>query len=72
VAVIVLPLYVPPVIFGAGALDALAGGLPWTGGLFLLLAYSAGGRGPGPDRHGGGVPERAGLRERSFLEAVGG
>jgi heme exporter protein B len=41
VAVIVLPLYVPPVIFGAGALDALAGGLPWTGGLFLLLAYSA-------------------------------
>jgi heme exporter protein B len=40
VAVIVLPLYVPPVIFGAGALDALAGGLPWTGGLFLLLAYS--------------------------------
>jgi heme exporter protein B len=39
VAVIVLPLYVPPVIFGAGALDALAGGLPWTGGL-LLLAYS--------------------------------
>jgi len=39
VAVIVLPLYVPPVIFGAGALDALAGGLPWTGGLFLMLAY---------------------------------
>ena len=41
VAVIVLPLYVPPVIFGAGALDALAGGLPWTPGLFLMLAYCA-------------------------------
>lgn len=41
VAVIVLPLYAPPVIFGAGALDALAGGLPWTGGLLFLLAYSA-------------------------------
>jgi heme exporter protein B len=41
VAVIVLPLYVPPVIFGAGALDALAGGLAWTGGLYLLLGYCA-------------------------------
>ena len=41
VAVIVLPLYAPPVIFGAGALDALTGGLPWTGGLLFLLAYSA-------------------------------
>ncbi|MDB5455157.1 MAG: heme exporter protein [Caulobacter sp.] len=41
VAVIVLPLFVPPVIFGAGALDALAAGLPWTGGLWLLLAYAA-------------------------------
>lgn len=41
VAVIVLPLYAPPVIFGAGALDALSGGLPWTGGLLFLLAYSA-------------------------------
>lgn len=41
VAVIVLPLYAPPVIFGAGALDALMGGLPWTGGLLFLLAYSA-------------------------------
>jgi heme exporter protein B len=41
VAVIVLPLYAPPVIFGAGALDALTGGLPWTGGLLFLLSYSA-------------------------------
>jgi heme exporter protein B len=41
VAVIVLPLYAPPMIFGAGALDALSGGLPWTGGLLFLLAYSA-------------------------------
>ena len=40
-AVIVLPLYVPPVIFGAGALDALSAGLPWTAGLWLMLAYCA-------------------------------
>jgi heme exporter protein B len=40
-AVIVLPLFVPPVIFGGGALDALAGGLPWTAGFVLLCAYAA-------------------------------
>lgn len=40
-AVIVLPLFVPPVIFGGGALDAFAGGLPWTGGFALLAAYAA-------------------------------
>jgi heme exporter protein B len=39
VAVIVLPLFVPPVIFGAGAVDALAAGLDWTSGLMLLGAY---------------------------------
>lgn len=40
-AVIVLPLFVPPVIFGGGALDSYAGGLPWVGGLALLGAYAA-------------------------------
>ena len=40
-AVIVLPLFVPPVIFGGGALDALASGLPWRAGLALLAAYAA-------------------------------
>ncbi len=40
-AVIVLPLFVPPVIFGGGALDAFAGGLPWRPGLALLGAYAA-------------------------------
>jgi heme exporter protein CcmB len=40
-AVIVLPLFVPPVIFGGGALDAFAGGLPWQGGFALLGAYAA-------------------------------
>lgn len=40
-AVIVLPLFVPPVIFGGGALDAFAGGLPWKPGLALLGAYAA-------------------------------
>lgn len=39
VAVIVLPLFVPPVVFGAGAIDALAGGLDWRPGLLLLSAY---------------------------------
>jgi heme exporter protein B len=40
-AVVVLPLFTPPVIFGGGALDALAGGLPWRGGFALLCAYAA-------------------------------
>lgn len=40
-AVIVLPLFVPPVIFGGGALDSLAGGLPWKAGFALLAAYAA-------------------------------
>jgi heme exporter protein B len=40
VAVIVLPLFCPPVIFGAGAAQALAFGLPWTPGLGFLAAYS--------------------------------
>ena len=39
-AVIVLPLFAPPVIFGAGALQAAASGLPWTSGLLLLAGYA--------------------------------
>ena len=40
-AVIVLPLFVPPVIFGGGALSAYQTGLPWTAGFALLAAYAA-------------------------------
>jgi heme exporter protein B len=40
IAVIVLPLFAPPVIFGGGAISALAGGLGWTPGLLLLCGYS--------------------------------
>jgi heme exporter protein B len=40
-AVIVLPLFVPPVIFGGGALDAFTSGLPWQGGFALLGGYAA-------------------------------
>jgi heme exporter protein B len=47
-AVIVLPLFVPPVIFGGGALSSLASGLPWTGGFALLGAYAAGAVAVGP------------------------
>jgi heme exporter protein B len=39
IAVIVLPLFAPPVIFGAGAVDAFASGLDWKAGLLLLVAY---------------------------------
>ena len=39
-AVIVLPLFVPPVIFGGGALDAFSAGLPWQAGFALLAAYA--------------------------------
>ena len=41
VAVIVLPLLTPPVIFGGAALDRLALGLPWLGPLALLAGYAA-------------------------------
>lgn len=40
VAVLVLPLFTPLVIFGAGAVDALGAGLDWRTGLLLLFAYS--------------------------------
>lgn len=47
-AVIVLPLFVPPVIFGGGALDAFAAGLPWRAGFALLCAYAAAAMALGP------------------------
>jgi heme exporter protein B len=40
-AMIVLPLFVPPVIFGGGALASFLQGLPWTSGFVLLAAYAA-------------------------------
>jgi heme exporter protein B len=40
IALIVLPLLAPPVIFGGAALDAYAGGLPWWNGLIFLAAYA--------------------------------
>ncbi|HZZ89873.1 MAG TPA: heme exporter protein CcmB [Caulobacteraceae bacterium] len=40
IAVIVLPLLTPPVIFGGGALTAWAAGLDWRTGLLLLSAYA--------------------------------
>jgi heme exporter protein B len=40
IAVIVLPLLSPPVIFGGGAIDAFASGLPWRSGFLLLIAYT--------------------------------
>ena len=40
IAVIVLPLFAPPVIFGAGAVGNFAVGLSWTGGFGFLCAYS--------------------------------
>lgn len=41
IAVIVLPLFAPPVIFGGGALSSFAAGLDWRPGLLLLCAYAA-------------------------------
>jgi heme exporter protein B len=39
-AVLVLPLFAPPVIFGAGAVEAFAAGGDWRPGLLLLAAYT--------------------------------
>lgn len=40
IAVVVLPLFAPPAIFGAGLLVAAAQGLPWVGGLALISAWT--------------------------------
>jgi heme exporter protein B len=47
-AMIVLPLFAPPVIFGGGALAAFEAGLPWTAGFVLLCAYAAAAMALGP------------------------
>jgi heme exporter protein B len=47
-AVIVLPLFTPPVIFGGGALAAFQSGLPWVPGFVLLAAYAAAALALGP------------------------
>jgi heme exporter protein B len=39
IAVIVLPLFAPPVIFGAGAIQSFAAGLNWSAPLAFLAAY---------------------------------
>jgi heme exporter protein B len=41
IAIIVLPLFAPPVIFGGGALTQLSAGLPWVSGLALLAGWTA-------------------------------
>jgi heme exporter protein B len=42
ITLLVLPLYVPVLIFGAGAVEATAGGLSPQGHLLLLAALSLG------------------------------
>lgn len=39
IAVVVLPLFAPMIIFGAGAIEAFAASLAWTPGLAFLAAY---------------------------------
>ena len=48
IAVIVLPLFAPPVIFGAGAIEALHSGLPWSAGFGFLCAYALAAMALGP------------------------
>jgi heme exporter protein B len=49
IAVIVLPLFVFPIIFGAGAIEAYAqGSAGWKAGLAFLAAYSLAAMGIGP------------------------
>jgi len=40
IAAVVMPLFAPPVIFGPGAVQALAAGLDWRTALLFLAAYS--------------------------------
>jgi heme exporter protein B len=48
IAVVVLPLFAPPVIFGAGAVEAFGAGLEWKPALAFLLAYSLAAAGLAP------------------------
>ncbi len=48
IAVIVLPLFAPPVIFGGGAIAAYAAGLDWKAGMMMLGAYSLAATALGP------------------------
>lgn len=48
IAVIVLPLFAPPAIFGGGAIAACAAGLDWKTGLMMLGAYSLAAAALGP------------------------
>jgi heme exporter protein B len=48
IAVIVLPLFAPPVILGGGAIEALAEGLAWQPGFLFLGAYSLAAMALGP------------------------
>ncbi len=41
VALVVLPLLTPPVIFGGAAIERVVGGAPWGAALALLCAYAA-------------------------------
>ena len=40
IALVVLPLLTPPVIFGGALISNFADGLPWTTPLFLLAGYA--------------------------------
>ena len=62
IALIVLPLIAPPVIFGGGALDAFAAGLDWRTGFLMLTAYALAAAALYPVRHGRRLPQRALLR----------
>ncbi len=42
IALVVLPLLTPPVIFGGAAIANFSSGLPWGGALSLLAAYALG------------------------------
>jgi len=42
IAVVVLPLLTPPVIFGGAAIENFSAGLPWVAPLSLLAAYALG------------------------------
>ena len=48
IALLVLPLLVPPVIFGGGAIQAAVDGMDWTSGLGLLAAYALAAAGLSP------------------------
>ena len=69
-SILVLPLYIPPLVFGAGAVDASAAGIGGRAHLLILAALSLAALAALPLGERCGVASGAGLRFGSTMPSV--